>query len=80
MGGDFTRLVYGNEQAKIGAAGAGNLEEVVMGSHAYLGGGVGCLARRGDRLEVGAECSLVLGFWQDLASTGSGTRCSDLFS
>ena len=35
VGGDFTRLVYGNEQVKIGAAGAGNLEEVVMGSHAY---------------------------------------------
>ena len=35
VGGDFTRLVYGNEQAKIGAAGNGNLEEVVMGSHAY---------------------------------------------
>ena len=35
VGGDFTRLVYGNEQVKIGAAGAGNLEEVVMGNHAY---------------------------------------------
>ena len=46
VGGDFTRLVYGNEQVKIGAAGAGNLEEVVMGNHAYnisgaVKGGIG---------------------------------------
>ena len=35
VGGDFTRLVYGNEQVKIGATGGGNLEEEIIGNHGF---------------------------------------------
>ena len=36
VGGDFTRLVYGNEQVKIGAGEAGgNLEEEIIGNHGF---------------------------------------------
>ena len=33
--GDYTRKIHKNEQVKIGASGAGNLEEEILGGHGY---------------------------------------------
>jgi len=43
--GDFTRKIHGNEKVKIGAGGAGNLEEVIKGNHGFSieGGVVGAI-------------------------------------
>ena len=46
VNGDFTRKIGNNEQVKIGSLGAGNLEEVIKGSHAFniegsVKGGIG---------------------------------------
>ena len=35
VGGNFTRKIHKNEQVKIGAGGVGNLEEMIIGNHAY---------------------------------------------
>ena len=35
VGGNFTRKIHKNEQVKIGAGGAGNLEEMIIGNHAH---------------------------------------------
>ena len=39
VGGKYTRKIHGSEQVKIGAGGAGNLEESILGNHAYNVGG-----------------------------------------
>jgi len=81
VGGDFTRLVYGNEQVKIGAAGAGNLEEVVMGSHAYnisgsVKGSVGTDSALGSRdydLNIGGNFGTTVGGDHFITSIGNMT-------
>ena len=35
VGGNFTRKIHKNEQVKIGVGGVGNLEEMILGNHAY---------------------------------------------
>ena len=35
VGGNFTRKIHKNEQVKIGVSGVGNLEEMILGNHAY---------------------------------------------
>jgi len=35
VGGNFTRKIHKNEQVKIGAGGAGNLEEEILGGHGF---------------------------------------------
>jgi len=81
VGGDFTRLVYGNEQVKIGAAGNGNLEEVVMGSHAYnisgaVKGSVGTdskLENRDYDLNIGGNFGTTVGGDHFITSIGAMT-------
>ena len=84
VGGKYTRKIHGSEQVKIGASGVGNLEQVVLGNHAYnisgaVKGSVGTDDKAQSRdfdLNIGGNFGTTVGGDHFITSVGSMTLTS----